>query len=45
MDESEKTLKIGFPPQRTDRKQQKLHFRHGGRVNNDKNRLSATADE
>ncbi len=44
MDESEKTLKIDFPPRRTSRKQQKLHFRHGGRVKNSKNCISAAAD-
>ena len=40
----EKTLKIGFPPRRMSRKQQKLHFRRGGRVENSKNCISATAD-
>ena len=45
MDENEKTLKIDFPPQRTDRKQQKLHFRRSGRVENSKNYIFATADE
>ena len=30
MDESEETLKIDFPLRPMSRKQQKLHFRHGG---------------
>jgi len=45
MDENEKTLKIDFPPQRTDRKQQKLHFRRSGRVENSKNSVSAVAEK
>ena len=44
MDESEKTLKIDFPPRRTSRKQQKLHFRPGRKLKNEKNCVSATAE-
>ena len=40
MDESEKMLKIDFPPRRTDRKQQKLHFRHGWNWKNAENHIS-----
>ena len=43
--ESEKMLKIGFPPRRTNEKQQKLCFGHGRNAENEKNRSSAAADE
>ena len=39
--ETEKTLKIGFPPQRMSKKHQKRRFRRGGRVKNIKNSVSA----
>ena len=44
MDESEKTLKIGFPPRRTSRKQQKEHFGRGRKTKNGENCISATAE-
>ena len=44
MDESGKTLKIDFPPRRTSRKQRKSTFRHGGRVENSENNISAAAE-
>ena len=40
MDESEKTLKIDFPPRRTSRKQQKERFGHGRNWKNAENYIS-----
>ena len=42
--ESEKMLKIGFPPRRTNEKQQKLCFGRGRNAENDKKCVSATAE-
>ena len=42
--ESEKMLKIGFPPRRTSKKQQKFHFRHGWKAENEKNSVSAAVE-
>ena len=44
MDESEKTLKIGFPPRPKNEKRRKLHFGHGRKLKNEKNCVSATAE-
>ena len=45
MDESEKTLKIGFRPWPKSRKQQKERFGRGRKTKNGENRLSAMAEE
>ena len=42
--ESEKMLKIGFPPRRTNEKQQKLCFGHGRNAENEKNSVSAAVE-
>ena len=44
MDESEKTLKIGFRPWPKSRKQQKERFGHGRKMKNGENCISATAE-
>ena len=44
MDESEKTLKIGFPPRPKNEKRRKLHFGHGRKLKNEKKCVSATAE-
>ena len=44
MDESEKTLKIDFPPRRMSRKLQKQHFRRGRKTKNGENCISAMAE-
>ena len=44
MDESEKTLKIGFPPRPKNEKRRKLHFGRGRKLKNEKNCVSATAE-
>ena len=44
MAESEKTVKIGFPPWLTSKKRQKYHFRPGGNAKNEKNSVSAAAE-
>ena len=44
MDESEKTLKIGFRPRPMSRKQQKERFGHSRKTKNGENCISATAE-
>ena len=44
MDESEKTLKIGFRPRPKSRKQQKERFGRGRKTKNGENCISATAE-
>ena len=44
MDESEKTLKIGFRPWPKSRKQQKERFGHSRKTKNGENCVSATAE-
>ena len=44
MDESEKTLKIGFRPWPKSRKQQKERFGHSRKTKNGENCISATAE-
>ena len=44
MDESEKTLKIGFRPRPMSRKQQKERFGRGRKTKNGENCVSATAE-